>query len=199
VRLVACALLVVCCTAGCSAGGGGGSGSGAAPTTTAPGAPAADPTCTQFHGTGGPLQSFGDRPPALLVGANVTQVGCLDRVTFDFDSLGDGTPPGYTVSYRDLGRDPLLNAAGGVIELPSNVGLIVALKPVATVDTRLPDAPPTYLGPLRLSYGETHHIQVVYKLEDTPDTVTWVIGLDSIRPFVVDSAMQPTRVSVYIG
>ena len=196
-RLVACALVVVCCAGACSAGGDGGQAAG--PTTTTLAGPPPDPTCTAFHGTEGPLQSFGDRPQALLVDAGVQQVGCLDRVTFEFTSLGDGTPPGYSVTYRDLDRDPLLNAAGGEIQLPSSTALIVELKPARSVDTRLPDAPPSYRGPLRLSYGETHHIEVVFKLDDTADAVVWAIGVDSVRPYVVDSAMNPTRVSVYIG
>lgn len=197
-RLVACALLVACCVAGCSAGGGEGE---AAPTTTtvAPGAPV-DLTCTAFHGTEGPLQSYGERPEALLTDADVAQVGCLDRVTFEFLSLGDGTPPGYTVTYRDLSTDPLKNEAGGTIELPTTHALIVEMKPAHSSDVRVPEDPPaSYKGPTRLSYGATHHIDVVQQLHDTADSIVWVIGLDSVRPFVVDSAMNPTRISIYIG
>jgi hypothetical protein len=197
VRLVACAFVVACSAVACSAGGGDAQGGSA--TTTAPAGPPADPTCVAFHGTEGPLQSYGDRPPALLVDVSVLEVGCLDRVTFEFLSLGDGTPPGYTVTYRDLEKDPLINAVGGVIELPARMALIVELTPARSIDTRLPDAPQTYKGPIRLSYGRTHHIDVVYKLDDDADSVRWVIGVDGVRPFVVDSAVNPTRVSVYIG
>ncbi|MFI5046471.1 MAG: hypothetical protein ACHQIG_05360 [Acidimicrobiia bacterium] len=196
-RLVACALVVACCAGACSSGS---SSTTAAPTnTTAPGAPAPDPTCTEFHGTEGPLQSYGDRPEGLLVDAYVEEVGCLDRVTFEFKSLGDGTPPGYTVTSRDLDRDPLINSVGGAIELPAKAGIIVELKPARSTDARLPDNPPTYRGNLRLSYGATHHIDIVQELDDTADGLVWVIGLDAARPFVVDSAMSPTRVSIYIG
>ncbi|MET0627482.1 MAG: hypothetical protein ABW033_03385 [Acidimicrobiia bacterium] len=196
-RLVALALVVACCAGACS----GGADEGATPTTTtsASSTPAPDPTCTQFRGTDGPLATSGDRPEALLVDAYVEQVGCLDRVTYEFESLGDGTPPGYTVGYRDLEQEPLLDAAGARISLPASTALVVTFAPARSTDPRAPEAPATYKGNLRLSYGETHHIDVVQKLDDVNGTVVWVIGLDSPRPFTVDSATAPTRVSVYIG
>lgn len=197
-RLLACALVVACCAVGCSAGGGSEQSTGTT-STTAPAGPPPDPACAAFHGTDGPLQSYGERPQALLTDAYVEQVGCLDRVTFEFRSLGDGTPPGYTVTYRDLEKDPLINEAGGEIELPTTDVLVVEMKPAHSSDTTLPDSPPTYLGPTRLSYGATHHIDIVEQLPDTADSIVWVIGVDSVRPFVVDSAINPTRVSVYIG
>ena len=133
--------------------------------------------------------------------AYVDQVGCLDRVTFELQSLGDGTPPGYTVAYQDLSQEPLLDEHGNAIDVPAAAALVVTITPARSTDPRLPDAPPTYRGNLRLAYGETHHIDIVRKLPDgaSPDAVRWVIGLDSARKFLVDSVTDPTRVSVYIG
>jgi hypothetical protein len=203
-RLVALALVVVCGAAAC---GGGSSGSSASPTSTTTAgtpAPAADPTCTQFHGTEGPLTSVGDRPEGLLNDAYVEQIGCLDRVTFVFESLGDGTPPSYTVAYRDLAKEPLLDENGNATDLPAAAALVVTMTPARSTDPRVPDAPPTYRGNLRLVYGDTHHIDIVRKMPDGQgadgkDTVQWVIGLDSVRPFLVDSTINPTRISVYVG
>jgi hypothetical protein len=195
-RLVALALVVACCAGACSNGGG----EAATPTTTtAVGAPAPDATCAEFRGTDGPLATADERPEALLVDANEESVGCLDRVTFEFESLGDGTPPGYSVGYRNLEQEPLLDAAGMPVSLPASTALVVTLAPARSTDPRVAEAPATYRGNLRLSYGETHHIEVVQKLDDTNGAVMWVIGLDSPRPFAVDSATGPTRVSVYIG
>ena len=72
-------------------------------------APVGDPACPAFRGTTAPLVSTGERPGALLVDASAEVVGCLDRVTFTFQSLGDGTPPGYSVAYRDIDAEPLLD------------------------------------------------------------------------------------------
>jgi hypothetical protein len=197
-RLGALALLVVCCacTSACSAG----TDDAAAPaSTTLPGAAVPDPACAPFRGTEGPLTSSGERPEALLVDAFVEQVGCLDRVTFEFESLGDGTPPRYTVGYRDLEQDPLLDAGGQPVAWPASTALVVAMSPARSTDPRVEDQPPTYSGNLRLAYGATHHIQIVQKLDDADGAVRWAIGLDTVRPFIVDSAVGPTRVNVYIG
>jgi hypothetical protein len=197
-RLVALALGVACIAAACSSGADDPSSSSPTSTTAAPIAPV-DPGCAPFHGTTAPLSSTGARPPALLVDASAEMVGCLDRVTFEFESLGDGTPPGYRVGYRDVAVEPLLDADGNEISLPGNAFLLVELAPAASVDPRAEDQPQTYLGNLRLSYGDNHHLQIVQKLPDVFGTVQWVIGLDGERPFLVDSAAGPARVSVYIG
>jgi hypothetical protein len=206
-RLAALALGVALAAAACSSGGGGSSSGGgggqAAPTTTtAPVAvPAVDPACPTFHGSTDSLASSGTRPPALLVDATAGAAGCLDRVTFEFESLGDGLPPGYRVGYRDLAAEPLLDEDGSKMTFPATAILVVTMAPAASVDVRVPEEPrpQTYRGNLRLAYGETHHLEIVQKVPDGVGTVEWVIGLDSVRPFVVDSAMSPPRVSVYIG
>lgn len=174
----------------------------AAPTATTgvPGAiPAVDPSCPTFHGTTAPLSSGGERPLSLLVDASAEMVGCLDRVTFEFESVGDGTPPGYRVAYRDVEAEPLLDANGNEFSLPGSAFLVVTMAPAASNDPRVEEQPATYRGNLRLSYGENHHLQIVQKLPDVLGSVQWVIGLDAERPFIVDSAADPPRVSVYIG
>src|SRR5262245_51522197 len=71
-------------------------------TTTVPVVPVALPdACPTIHGTTTIAQSSGPRPPGLLTDADAGAEGCLDRVTFYFESLGDGTPPGYRVAYQD--------------------------------------------------------------------------------------------------
>jgi hypothetical protein len=200
-RLAALALGVALVATACSTGGG--DGERAAPTTTtAPvAAPAVDPSCPTFHGSTGSLASSGQRPAGLLVGATAGTVGCLDRVTFEFESLGEGLPPGYRVGYRDLEAEPLLDENGNEMSFPATAILVVTISPAASVDLRVPEEPrpQTYRGNLRLAYGETHHLEIVQKVPDGLGVVEWAIGLDSVRPFVVDSAMSPPRVSVYIG
>ena len=196
-RLAALALAVACVALGCSNGAADQQSS--SPTTTTAAAAPVDTTCSAFPGTTAPRSSSGERPPALLVDAYAETAGCLDRVTFEFESLGDGTPPGYRVGYRDVEAEPLLDANGNEISLPGNAFLLVQIAPAASNDPRVEDLPATYRGNLRLSYGENHHLEIVQKLPDSTGTVEWVIGLDRERPFVVDSASGPARVSVYIG
>jgi hypothetical protein len=185
-------------------GGGSGSESAAtsttAPVTTAPPGATVPGTCAGFRGATTVLQSVGPTAPAALIGADAGAAGCLDQVTFTFRSFGDGTPPGYTVQYQDPAKTPFLDGDPPVaISLPGAAFLVVKIAPAASVDPFVDGAPSTYDGNLSLEYGDHHHLQIVRKLPDAQNTVVWVIGLDSPRPFRVDRAANPPRVTVYIG
>ena len=212
VRHVLVAGVLALALAGCS----GGSSTSSAPTTTpapapstAPGAapapassasPASTATtepCAGFRGGTAPAQSAGRRVAGLLTDAEAGTAGCLDEVTFSFQSLGDGTPPGYVVQYEDppfSDGDP-----PDTVPLDGNAFLSVTMTPAASVDVTQPDHPATYLGGLLLQYGDHHHLVEVRKFDDALGSVRWVIALDGKRPFIVDSAMNPTRITVYIG
>jgi hypothetical protein len=187
-------------------GGGGESASTAAATNppataTAPAVAAAPPgTCPGFRGATTELRSAGATAPAALIGADAGAVGCLDQVTFTFRSLGDGTPPGYVVQYRDPAQAPFLDGdPPQPIDLPGTAFLAVTMSPASSVDPSVEGSPSTYDGNLSLEYGEHSHLQIVRKLPDGQNTVEWVIGLDSARPFRVDRAADPPRITVYIG
>jgi hypothetical protein len=164
-------------------------------TTSAPGRPTSP--CPLFHGTTARAQSVGPRPIGLLTDATAGAAGCLDQVTFTFQSLGGGTPPGYVVEYKDppfTDGDPPVN-----VSLDGAAFLSVMISPAASVDVTQEDHPRTYFGNLLLQYGDHHHLVLVRKFDDVLGTVRWVIALDGKRPFVVDSAADPTRITVYIG
>ena len=76
--------------------------------------------------------------------------------------------------------------------MPGDAFLVVKITPALELSTRSSeDKARTYTGNLSFEYGEHHHLQIVRKLPDTADTVVWVIGLDSVRPFRVDRAEDP--------
>ena len=75
----------------------------------------------------------------------------------------------------------------------------VRISPALSFDPFSADQAVTYLGNQSLEYGEHHHLQIVRELPDTQDSVVWVIGLDSVRPFRVGRAEDPRRVTVLIG
>lgn len=167
------------------------------PSTTGAPAPSSVGGCAPFHGTTARAESVGKRPVGLLIDAVAGVLGCLDQVTFTFQSLGDGTPPGYVVEYQ---TEPFLNGdPPHPVTIEGKVFLSVVMAPAASVDVTKPDQPMTYLGNLLLQYHEHHHLMVVEKLDDWPGTIRWVIALDTKRPFVVDSAADPARITVYIG
>jgi hypothetical protein len=214
--LVAAVVAVLGLTA-CSGSGSGGSADAsstttrAAPTTVpAPTAPAAtvsgaSDTCPSFRGATSSLSSEGPTAPAFLVDATAGAQGCLDVVTLTFQTRGDGTPPGYVVAYRDQVAQPFQDGdPPSAIEVPGAATLAVTVAPAASRDASVEGSPQTYTGNLSLDYGDHHHLVIVRELPDGKDaagqdTVNWVIGLDSVRPFRVDRAANPPRVMVLIG
>jgi hypothetical protein len=204
VALVALALVLTACSGGGSDGGSsdasGATTTGPAPTTLA----GASDTCPSFRGATTSLTSQGPTAPAFLVDATAAAQGCLDVVTLTFQTRGDGTPPGYTVGYHDAKAEPFKDG-DTEIDVPGSAHLLVSVAPAASVDTSVPDNPQqTYAGNLSLEYGDHHHLVIVRELPDGKDfagqdTVNWVIGLDSVRPFRVDRAANPPRVTVLIG
>jgi hypothetical protein len=189
--LVVCVLALACgaCDSGAS------QATSSATTTSRPGTPAGP--CPTFHGTTSREASLGARPVGLLTDATAGVAGCLDVVTLTFQSLGNGTPPGYVVEYKDppfADGDPPHD-----VSLDGAAFLTVTITPAASVDITKEDTPRTYFGNLLLQYDEHHHFVVVRKFDDALGAVHWVIGLDAKRPFLVDSAANPTRISIYIG
>jgi hypothetical protein len=194
--------------AGCHGGGSNDAASSTTrvvPTTTARVAAAPAGACPRFTGSTAALQSFGPTAPASLTDAAAGADGCLDRVTFTLRSLGNGTPPGYLVGYQDPAKEPFVDGDPPVpISLPGNAFLVVKIAPAFSIDPSVAGQPATYTGNLSLEYGDHHHLQIVRKLPDAQNTVVWVIGLDSVRPFRVDRSedgREPgiVRVSVLIG
>jgi hypothetical protein len=164
--------------------------------TTSP-VPAPAGPCPTFHGTTARAESVGSRPLGLLIDATAGIAGCLDQVTFTFRPVGGVIPPGYLVEYQDppfSDGDPPRE-----VSLDGEAFLSVVISPAASVDVTVEDQPQTYLGNLLLQYGEHNHLVLVRKFDDSLGAVRWVIALDAKRPFVVDSATDPTRLTVYIG
>ena len=89
------------------------------------------------------------------------------------------------------------------ISIDGEAWLLVTMKPASSYEINAdpdgqegPDVPRQHL----LCGGRAYnHLQVVRRLEDVQDTVQWVISLDEKRPFVVDAARDPTRITIWIG
>jgi hypothetical protein len=133
---------------------------------------------------------------------------CYDKITFTFD-VGDGPdlPPGYVVEYR---KPPFVQGINTTTEgfKDAKAALYVEMQPTSTVDRRFAGSGRlTYRGNQRLALDGMKHTVIVEWLKDyedttpddpTDDKVIWVIGLDEKRPFTVDSANQPARVSIIV-
>ncbi|MFI5053628.1 MAG: hypothetical protein ACHQDE_04645 [Acidimicrobiia bacterium] len=198
-RVVTVALLMAALV-GCS--GGGDSATSTKPTSQ----PAPSTSgCPRFRGVTTKLESVGATSPGFLIDATAGTAGCLDQVTFTFDTgtADTGTAPGtpgYVVQYRDPAQEPFLDGDPPVpIDVPGQAFLVVTMKPALSTNPLIEGRPQTYTGNLSLAYGDHHHLQIVRKLPDGSNTVEWVIGLDGRRPFLVDRAENPARITVYIG
>ena len=140
----------------------------------------------------------GPATAAVLVGATADGSGCTDAVTFQFQAASDAPPPGYTVKYVDPSVAPFLDGdPPRPISVTGSAFLLVQLAPASSDDPSQPGH--GYRGNLLLDVGGARHVAMVRKLPDANGAVVWVIGLDGVRPFAVDAADVPTRVTVLIG
>jgi hypothetical protein len=211
VAIVALLLGLAGVLAGCSGGGDAASTSTSTSTSLAPATSLVPTTtaalpapsgCSQFRGVTTQLASVGRTTAGFLLDATAGAVGCVDQVTFTFDvgSAPGAEPPGYVVEYHDPAQDPFVDGDPPVpIALPGSAFLLVTMKPALSTNPLVAGAPQTYTGNLSLEYGDHHHLQIVRKLPDGDNTVRWVIGLDGVRPFRVDRAEDPPRITVSIG
>lgn len=135
----------------------------------------------------------------LLTDAYAVAEPCWDKIVFTFEPTGADMPPGYEVGYR---KGPFTEGPEGQynVETLGDAFLFITFTPAASVDNQVEGRPvQTYKGNLRLLLKDMHHTEIVRKLIDGDGTVMWLVGLDTKRPFTVDAANQPPRVSVYIA
>lgn len=150
------------------------------------------------------VMSEGDRttrPPEHLLrltDAYAVAEPCWDKIVFTFESTGADMPPGYDIGYE---KGPFTEGDAGqyTVETLGTAFLYVTFSPAASVKETGGRPQQTYLGNLRLTLRDMHHTEIVRKIIDGDGTVMWLIGLDVKRPFTVDAANNPPRVSVYIA
>jgi hypothetical protein len=134
----------------------------------------------------------------LLTDAYAVAEPCWDKIVFTFEPTGADMPPGYDVGYE---KGPFTEGPEGQynVETLGEAFLLITFTPASSHEGGDPEARSTYPGNLRLRLEDMHHTMIVRKLIDGDGTVMWLIGLDTKRPFTVDAANQPPRVSVYIA
>jgi hypothetical protein len=170
---------------------GGGSTTTGADTTTTTDAPT---TTSAFEGdTETKTNDTLDGDP----GPNLTDVRVGDHpdegyVRVVFDLTGEGSPT-YVVGYED---GPFMETSGDTVEVDGQAFLVVHISPA-----RLPDidsGDPTYTGDPELDPGIDPIVQIKF-IDDFEASMTWVIGLDTERPFTVRVFQDPLRVIVDIA
>jgi len=133
----------------------------------------------------------------LLTDAYAVAEPCWDKIVFTFAPTGADMPPGYDIGYE---KGPFTEGDAGqyTVETLGDAFLFIKLTPASQTDG---DGKQTYKGNLRLTLTDMHQTRIVRILKqiDGDDTVRWLIGLDTKRPFTVDAANNPPRVTVYIA
>ena len=169
--------------------------------TTAPAEPASttasSAACT-FSGTTDAAKGGGDAPTRLLTDVRVGAHGCYDRVTFELkpqNGEADG-PVAWKIAYEP---GPVTeDGSGRPVPVKGSAFLVVTMS-ASGADLSQEAAPATYTGPASIESADSTRIRQVRRTGDFEGVLTWVIGLDTQRPFHVSTQDAPARVIVDIG
>lgn len=115
------------------------------------------------------------------VSADVDSAICEALVIFDFERRAPG--PGFEVSYKPASIAKVQDGSGTPIAIDGAAFLVVRLSPAMTAKIDGDQLTKTYTGPNRVKGEPTSFVTEIVKTGDFENTVTWVIGLDRMRPF----------------
>ncbi len=110
---------------------------------------------------------------------------CVDHVVFEFTSKGSD-PPAYSITY---GKPPFVqDGSGKPVTVSGSAFIVVKVSPGYGYDFET--GTPTYTGPKRITPA-ANHVKEIVETGDFEGVLTWVIGLDSKRPFTVQATGKP--------
>jgi hypothetical protein len=179
---------------GCGSGSNDDGAASPATTSTSPTTTSTSPPSTQTvpdcmpspDASTSPRKSSANENRETMYLTNVT-LGtdeCTAKVVFELEKRAPG--PGFEVSYQPASTAKIEDASGNPIEIDGDAFLVVKLTPAMTAKIDGDQVTKTYTGPRRL--GGTDPITEVVKTGDFEGVVTWVIGLDSKRPFTTNAS-----------
>jgi hypothetical protein len=173
--------------AGCGNGSNDNGAASPATTSTSPPSMQTGPDCMPSPSAStSPQKSSANDNRETMYLTNVTPGAdeCTAKVVFELDKRAPG--PGFEVSYQPASTAKIEDASGNPIEIDGDAFLVVKLTPAMTAKIDGDQVTKTYTGPRRL--GGTDPITEVVKTGDFEGVVTWVIGLDSKRPFTTKAS-----------
>ena len=179
-RLTAFAVLAVA-LAGC-----GGKSSDEQAASTQPTSPPTATVTTSWclvYGTSTSPQKSSSTETLYLTHVALKSEDCISTVSFEFEP--EAQVLGYDVSYQPADTAKIEDGSGNPVEIAGNAFLVVKLTPAMTAKIDGDQVTKTYTGSNRLP--GTNPITEVVKTGDFEGVVTWVIGLDSKRPFTTNA------------
>ncbi len=109
---------------------------------------------------------------------------CQALVIFDFVRQAPG--PGFQVSYEPASVASLQDGSGNHVDIAGSAFLVVRISPAMTARINGDQVTKTYTGANRVKGEPSSFVQEIVKTGDFENTVTWVIGLDRMRPFTTN-------------
>jgi hypothetical protein len=106
---------------------------------------------------------------------------CEALVIFEFERRKHG--PGFKVSYEPASIARAQDGSGKPVAIEGSAFLVVRINPAMTAKINGDQVTKTYTGPNRVKGDPPSFVHEVVKTGDFENTVTWVIGLDRVRPF----------------
>lgn len=107
-----------------------------------------------------------------------------------------GPVPGYDVRY--VSAPIRIDPSDRIVAVKGTHFLRIRLEPASGVDLTSSPVKRTYRGPTRVS-GNTTAVKEAVLTGDFEAVMSWVLGVDGKRPFVVTSLTSPSRVVVDIA
>jgi hypothetical protein len=157
-----------------------------ASTTTAPGCPGAATSTA-------PVAAGAAKPALLLLTVSVNSTSCSDRVVFSFSTKSHGAPS-CGVAYR---AGPFTqDGSGKPVAVAGAAFVVVRCSPAYGYDYQ--NGKPSYTGPKHVAAAAANHVQEVAETGDFEGVVTWVVGLDSQRPFAVTANTIPPGLATLV-
>jgi hypothetical protein len=157
-------------------------------TTTTADLPTTSLPCQPIPIPATPVKSPATTTPSLLTKVSELGDNCVDHVVFDFVPKGTDLP-GYTITY---GNAPFTSdGSGAPIDVPGSAFVKVRIAPGYGYD--FVNGKPTYTGSKSIVVSNANHVQSIVETGDFEGVLTWVIGLDSKRPFSVQATATPRR------
>jgi hypothetical protein len=135
-----------------------------------------------------PVSNPSPSKAVLLTAVRENTDGCVDHIVFDFSGKYPDAP-GYTLTY---GTPPFVqDGSGAPVPVAGNAFIVVRLSPAYGYDFET--GVQTYNGPHRIATTGANHVTEVVETGDFEAVVTWVIGLDTKRPFTVEATGAPAH------
>jgi hypothetical protein len=129
---------------------------------------------------------------AYLTDVSLESEDCAEKVTFEFEAPGSG----FDVSYQPANAAKFEDASGNPVAVAGSAYLVVKLSPAMTAKIEGEKVTKTYTGPRRLDVDDNPVVRDVVKTGDFESIVTWVIGLDTKRPFTAEASDSKLAVEI---